>query len=144
VKALIDQNLSFRLVDILLPRFPGSCHVRDVGLVGVDDERIWRFAKDEGFSIVTKDNDFLARALVRGHPPQVIQVCLGNVSTRRIAEVLQSRADDIERFATESAESAQDGCEGQKISLCQVPETQSEAREHSSGVVLPAVSGCHG
>ncbi len=105
MKALIDQNLSFRLVDILLPRFPESCHVRDVGLAGVDDERIWRFAKDEGFSIVTKDNDFLARALVRGHPPQVIQVCLGNVSTRRIAEVLQSRADDIERFATESVES---------------------------------------
>ena len=105
MKALIDQNLSFRLVDILLPRFPESCHVRDVGLAGVDDERIWRFAKDEGFSIVTKDNDFLARALVRGHPPQVIQVCLGNVSTRRIADALQSRADDIERFATESVES---------------------------------------
>ena len=69
MKALIDQNLSFRLVDILLPRFPESCHVLDVGLAGVDDERIWRFAKDEGFSIVTKDNDFLARALVRGHPP---------------------------------------------------------------------------
>jgi predicted nuclease of predicted toxin-antitoxin system len=105
VRALIDQNLSFRLVDILLPRFPGSCHVRDVGLVGVDDEPIWRFAKDEGFFIVTKDNDFLARALVRGHPPQVIQVCLGNVSTRRIAEVLQSRADEIERFAAGNVES---------------------------------------
>jgi predicted nuclease of predicted toxin-antitoxin system len=52
VKALIDQNLSFRLVDVLLPRFPGSCHVRDVGLAGVDDELVWRFAKDEGFSIV--------------------------------------------------------------------------------------------
>lgn len=105
MKALIDQNLSFRLVDILLPSFPGSCHVRDVGLAGEDDERIWHFAKDEGFSIVTKDNDFLARALVRGHPPQVIQVCLGNVSTRRIAEVLQSRADEIERFAAENTES---------------------------------------
>jgi predicted nuclease of predicted toxin-antitoxin system len=41
VKALIDQNLAFRLVDLLLPSFPGSCHVRDVGLAGVDDERIW-------------------------------------------------------------------------------------------------------
>ena len=57
------------------------------------------------FFIVMKDNDFLARALVRGHPPQVIQVCLGNVSTRRIAEVLQSRADEIERFAAEKTES---------------------------------------
>ncbi len=65
MKALIDQNLSFRLVDVLLPRFPGSCHVRDVALAGEDDELIWRFARDEGFCILTKDNDFLARALVR-------------------------------------------------------------------------------
>lgn len=105
MKALIDQNLSFRLVDVLLPRFPGSSHVRDVGLAGEDDERIWRFAKDEGFIIVTKDNDFMARALVRGHPPQVIQICLGNVSTRRIAEVLQARVNDIERFVAENTES---------------------------------------
>lgn len=105
MKALLDQNLSFRLVDVLVPLFPGSCHVRDVGLAGEDDERIWRFAKDEGFTIVTKDNDFLARALVRGHPPQVIQVCLGNVSTRQIAEVLRARANDIEKFVTENTES---------------------------------------
>jgi predicted nuclease of predicted toxin-antitoxin system len=105
VKALIDQNLSFRLVDVLLPRFSGSCHVRDVGLAGEDDERIWRFARDEEFCILTKDNDFLARALVRGHPPQVIQVCLGNASTRQIAAVLRTRADDIERFVAANAES---------------------------------------
>jgi predicted nuclease of predicted toxin-antitoxin system len=105
VKALIDQNLSFRLVDVLVPRFPGSCHVRDVALAGEDDERIWRFARDEGFRILTKDNDFLARALVRGHPPQVIQVCLGNASTQQIEAVLQTRMDDIERFAAEDRES---------------------------------------
>jgi len=105
VKALIDQNLSFRLLDAMSPRFPGSCHVRDVGLTGDDDERIWRLAKDEGFTIVTKDNDFLARALVRGHPPHVVQVCLGNASTRQIANLLQARFEDIERFVMESNES---------------------------------------
>ena len=42
------------------------------------------------------------------------------------------------------AAQAQDGGEGQKISLCQVPETQPEAHENSGSVVLPAVSGCHG
>jgi len=55
--------------------------------------------------IVTKDNDFLARALVRGHPPQVVQVCLGNASTRQIASLLQARFDDVERFVMESNES---------------------------------------
>ena len=80
MKALLDQNLSFRLVEVLLPRFPGRLHVRDVDLTGDDDERIWALAKNEGFVIVTKDNDFLARALVRGHPPQIVHICLGNAS----------------------------------------------------------------
>lgn len=92
MKALIDQNLSFRLLDALSPRFPGSCHVRDVGLTGDDDERIWRLAKDEGFTVLTKDNDFLARALVRGHPPQVVQVCLGNGVCRYCRGMPQNRA----------------------------------------------------
>jgi predicted nuclease of predicted toxin-antitoxin system len=105
VKVLLDQNLSFRLVELFLSRFPGSRHVRDVGLTGEDDERIWALAKTEGFVIVTKDNDFLARALVRGHPPQVIQVCLGNASTQQIANLLEARMDDIERFVAESTES---------------------------------------
>jgi predicted nuclease of predicted toxin-antitoxin system len=105
VKALIDQNLSFRLLEAISQRFPGSCHVRDIGLTGDDDERIWRLAKDEGFTILTKDNDFLARALVRGHPPQVVQVCLGNASTRQIASLLHAKFDDIERFVMESKES---------------------------------------
>jgi predicted nuclease of predicted toxin-antitoxin system len=105
VKALLDQNLSFRLVEVFRSRFPDSCHVRDVGLAGDDDERIWALAKTEGFVIVTKDNDFLARALVRGHPPQVIQICLGNASTKQIADLLEARMDDIERFVAESTES---------------------------------------
>ena len=91
MKALVDQNLSHRLVDLFQPRFPGSCHVRDHGLSADDDEKIWSLARDEGFFIVTKDNDFLARALVRGHPPQVVQVCVGNASTGQIAAILRDR-----------------------------------------------------
>jgi predicted nuclease of predicted toxin-antitoxin system len=73
--------------------------------MGDDDERMWALAKTEGLVIVTKDNDFLARALVRGHPPQVIQVCLGNASTQQIADLLEARLDDIDRFGVESTES---------------------------------------
>jgi predicted nuclease of predicted toxin-antitoxin system len=105
VKVLLDQNLSFRLVELCLSRFPGSRYVRDFGLMGDDDERMWALAKTEGLVIVTKDNDFLARALVRGHPPQVIQVCLGNASTQQIADLLAARMDDIDRFVAESTES---------------------------------------
>ena len=105
MKTLLDLNLSFRLVEVLLPLFPGSRHVRDFGFTGDDDERIWNLAKDEGFVIVTKDNDFLARALVRGHPPQVVQICVGNSSTDEIAELLVARGSEIERFVAENRQS---------------------------------------
>jgi predicted nuclease of predicted toxin-antitoxin system len=105
VKALLDQNPSYRLVDGFSDRFPGSGHGRDHGLTGDDDERVRSLAKDAGFFIVTKDGDFLARALVRGHPPQVVQVCLGNASTRQIAEAITAHLDDIKQFVAESRES---------------------------------------
>jgi len=66
---------------------------------------VWSPAKADGFVIVTGDSDFLARALVRGHPLQVVSVCLGNASTTRIAEVLIAHIDDIERFVAKSQDS---------------------------------------
>jgi predicted nuclease of predicted toxin-antitoxin system len=55
--------------------------------------------------VVTKDSDFLARALVRGHPPQVVQICVGNSSTKEIAELLVARSFEIERFVSDNRHS---------------------------------------
>ena len=52
MKALVDQNLSHRLVDLFQPRFPGSCHVRDHGLSADDDEKIWSLARDAVHSVL--------------------------------------------------------------------------------------------
>ena len=52
--------------------------------------------------IVTKDTDLLARAFVRGHPPQVVQMCVGNSSSKEIAELLVARSLEIERFVAPS------------------------------------------
>ena len=58
VKLLFDQNLSHRLVATLARQFPGSVHVRDLGLQHADDATIWEFAKADGYTIVSKDDDF--------------------------------------------------------------------------------------
>ncbi len=105
MRLLLDQNLSWRLVATLAHRFPGSAHVKDFGLTGDDDERIWRLARERGFVIVTKDSDFLARALLRGHPPQVVQIVIGNASTREIESLLIAKADLIQSFIAEGQES---------------------------------------
>ena len=38
--------------------YPGSAHVRDVALAPAPDRAIWAHARDHGFVIVSKDEDF--------------------------------------------------------------------------------------
>lgn len=40
VKLLFDQNLSHKLVGLLSPEFPGSMHVRDLGMAAAADPLI--------------------------------------------------------------------------------------------------------
>ena len=79
--------------------YPGSAHVRQLNLQAVDDETVWRHAADAGFAIVTKDDDFRQRGFVRGAPPKVIWVRLGNCTTDEEEAVLRARQADIQTFA---------------------------------------------
>ncbi|WP_207711814.1 DUF5615 family PIN-like protein [Sulfobacillus harzensis] len=83
---MFDENLSFRLVEQLADVYPHSLHVRDVGLTGRPDEEIWRYAVRQNCAIVTKDIDFYQRSMLRGAPPKVIWVRIGNATTRAIAD----------------------------------------------------------
>ena len=58
MKLLFDNNLSDHLVGLLTRDFPGSVHVRSVGLASASDQEVWDFAKAEGLTIVSKDADF--------------------------------------------------------------------------------------
>ncbi len=81
MKLLFDENLSPKLPRLLAALFPDSTHVRDCGLKGSPDERVWEFARDHGFVLVSKDSDFYQRSLLFGAPPKLVWICIGN-STR--------------------------------------------------------------
>jgi predicted nuclease of predicted toxin-antitoxin system len=48
--------------------------------------------------IVSKDADFRERSFVRGAPPKVVWVRLGNCSTDAIERLLRARRSEIEDF----------------------------------------------
>jgi predicted nuclease of predicted toxin-antitoxin system len=98
MRLLYDQNLSHQLAGVLAAEFPGSAHVRDVGLAAAPDAAVWAHAATNGFVIVSKDTDFQQRALLYGHPPKVIWIRLGNCSTATVAALLRSRLADIQAF----------------------------------------------
>ena len=52
MKLLLDQNLSQRLTDSLADLYPGTIHVRNVGLASADDEAVWSYAIQLGLAIV--------------------------------------------------------------------------------------------
>jgi predicted nuclease of predicted toxin-antitoxin system len=98
MKLLFDQNLSYRLVTALATLYPGSAHVRDLGLATADDEAIWNYAAQHAFVIVSKDSDFQHRSLLLGHPPKVVWIRLGNCSTAAIENLLRARHPDLLAF----------------------------------------------
>lgn len=87
MKLLFDENLSFRLARELGNVCPESAHVRDVGLLGAGELRIWEHAAERDFVLVSKDTDFYQRSVAHGGPPKVIWLRVGNVPTSSVADL---------------------------------------------------------
>lgn len=105
MKLLLDENLSDRIVPRLVDLFPESVHVKAVGLAETEDDRIWSWAKQNDFTIVSKDSDFYQRSILRGHPPKFIYVQIGNCPTARVVELLRAHHDEIQSFFANDRES---------------------------------------
>lgn len=101
MKFLFDENVSPRLVAALSDVFPGSIHVRDVGLARATDAAIWAYARDRGLTILSKDSDFHEVSFLRGPPPKVIWIRRGNCSTVEIEALLRSNRTEILAFAAD-------------------------------------------
>jgi predicted nuclease of predicted toxin-antitoxin system len=68
-------------------------------LVRASDLSIWHIAKERACILVTKDEDFHRLSVLRGAPPKVIWLRLGNCTTEEVATVLRRRVTDIRHFA---------------------------------------------
>jgi predicted nuclease of predicted toxin-antitoxin system len=105
VKLLFDENLPPRLAEVLAKDYPGSAHVHECGLGRSDDEAIWQYARDNGFTIVSKDSDFQERSVLRGHPPKVVWLRAANSTTALIENLLLTASPLVTRFIQEDQES---------------------------------------
>jgi len=60
MKILLDANISWKLTNTLKQIYDDCAHVDLIGLsVPAGDITIWNYALENGYSIITKDNDFL-------------------------------------------------------------------------------------
>lgn len=103
MKLLFDQNLSPHLVRSLCDLFPNSSHVQSVGLDFASDDQVWEHARLQGFTIVTKDEDFNNLSVFRGSPPKVLWLQLGNCTTAQVEAAIRACSIDIEAFEKDSS-----------------------------------------
>ena len=92
MKLLLDENLSPRLVPRLLSLFGLLTHVRDIGLQQADDRTIWEWAKENGYTVITTDVDFVAISQRLGWPPKIVHVEQCDYPLRVIEDLLRKNA----------------------------------------------------
>jgi predicted nuclease of predicted toxin-antitoxin system len=100
MKLLLDENLSRRLVPFLLHNYPQSSHIVLLGLERATDMDIWRLARQEGYTLVTRDADFHELSLVHGQPPKVIWLKTNNPSRAATLKLLLDCRTTIEQALT--------------------------------------------
>lgn len=73
---LIDANLPARV-----PIWNNSnfIHVRQINDEWPDEE-IWKYARENSLTIITKDSDFTDKFYLKGPPPKVVHIRTGNLS----------------------------------------------------------------
>lgn len=95
MRLLLDNNLSYKLKDILLPLYQEIVHVNDLNLHKADDALIWNYARDNGLNIVTKDSDFNDLSFIHGYPPFIIWLKTGNTTTTQVGTILSENYAEI-------------------------------------------------
>jgi predicted nuclease of predicted toxin-antitoxin system len=98
VKLLFDENISYKICKKIEDVFPESKHLSDLRLEQSSDIQIWEFAKSNNFTIVIFDADFIDISLLKGFPPKIIWLKIGNTTTENLAKQLRDNFILIKHF----------------------------------------------
>lgn len=98
MRLLFDQNISFKVAKRIQDVFPGAKHLSDLRIEHYQDMEIWKYAKEENYCIVTFDSDFIDISTLKGFPPKIIWLRIGNTSTDNIVERLRKESGTIIDF----------------------------------------------
>ena len=99
MKLLFDENISYRIVKKIQEVFPESQHVTDVRPLLKGDMKIFEYARDNDFTLVTFDEDFVDIQSLKNYPPKVLWLRMGNSSTLNVLHRLSESKQSIIDFA---------------------------------------------
>ena len=82
MRFLVDAQLPPALARWLGEKGFAATAVRELGLRDSDDGSIWNFATAGGWTVVTKDEDFVERCVASSDAPSVVWLRVGNCTNR--------------------------------------------------------------
>jgi predicted nuclease of predicted toxin-antitoxin system len=89
IKIIVDMNLPPRWVTVLKNEGWDAVHWSSIGNPGATDTNIMRYAKDDGYAVLTHDLDFGAILAATGwETPSVIQVRTQDVFPQAIGHLV--------------------------------------------------------
>ena len=100
MKLLLDANVSWRLTSVLKDHFDECVHVDDIPELEfpAKDSKIWQYAKTNGYTIITRDNDFNDLNILKGFPPKIVLLRVGNCSRKFLVDLLIQSRQIIQEF----------------------------------------------
>lgn len=98
IKLLLDENISFKVAKGINAFFEEVKHLSDLRLINSNDIDIWQYAKNNEYSIITFDSDFIDLSVLYGFPPKVIWLRMGNSSTHEVISKLSENQLIISEF----------------------------------------------
>ncbi|BDY13498.1 DUF5615 family PIN-like protein [Hydrogenimonas cancrithermarum] len=97
-RLLFDNNISHRVVSRIAEHFPEASHVMLLGLDEAKDSEVWHYARRNRYAIVTKDSDFNDIAILKGSPPKVVWIKIGNCRVDETVAFLIEKRETIANF----------------------------------------------
>jgi predicted nuclease of predicted toxin-antitoxin system len=99
MKLLLDENLSWRMIKMLESISEEIIHVSNLKITQpADDISIWNYAKKNGFTIISKDDDFEKIVLLRKAPPKLIYLKTYNLDTKKLVNLILEYKEKIVDF----------------------------------------------
>lgn len=100
MKLLFDANISYRILAFLNEHFEHIESVFNIPSVK-EDKEIWTYAKRNDYTIVTFDEDFYDWQVLKGFPPKIIWLRLGNTPTKILADRIIKEKEQIFRLESD-------------------------------------------
>lgn len=100
MKLLIDAQISPAIAAWINRTFDDikAISARSVDLQFAQDSEIYSYARVNGYTIMSKDDDFLYQLEKYGSPPALIWITSGNTSNARMKEILASTLPKVKNL----------------------------------------------